>query len=162
MANKNISRKSYVGFGGWLVLFAASLFVQFIRLLLSILDNYSIIISDEFKLITDPDSEYYNSSLYPSLIVDTILSLFICIMIIFIIYFCIRHSIWFKKLSVIYIISSFIIQCLTLFWLLGIHFLPEEFYEEINIYQGVISSLAYMLIWLPYLLISKRVKNTYA
>lgn len=97
MANKNISRKSYVGFGGWLVLFAASLFVQFIRLLLSTLDNYSIIISDEFKLITDPDSEYYNSSLYPSLIVDTILSLFICIMIIFIIYFCIRHSIWFKK-----------------------------------------------------------------
>uniref|UniRef100_UPI00406D27DB DUF2569 family protein n=1 Tax=Paenibacillus sp. FSL E2-0178 TaxID=2921361 RepID=UPI00406D27DB len=46
--------------------------------------------------------------------------------------------------------------------LLGIHFLPEEFYEEINIYQGVISSLAYMLIWLPYLLISKRVKNTFA
>jgi hypothetical protein len=64
------------------VLFAASLFVQFIRLVLSTLDNYSIIISDEFKLITDPDSEYYNSSLYPSLIVDTILSLVICIMIV--------------------------------------------------------------------------------
>lgn len=152
----------YYGFGGWLILFAMGLISQFYTHLKSAHDNYLIFKSDEFKLLSDINSEYYNSFWYPSLMFESIVSVLLSIMILLISYFCIKNSRWFKKLSIFFIISSFLFQCIALFLVLNIqNWYQENIFEGQNIYQGVINTFTYLIVWVPYFLRSKRVKNTY-
>ncbi|MEK4139599.1 DUF2569 family protein [Paenibacillus sp. FSL M7-0547] len=153
--------KSYRGFGGWLYLFAAGLVYQFLFNLKAVYDNYLMTKTENFEYLTTIGNENYNSLWEPTILFEILGESIIVIFVVLIAYFCIKQSLKFKTVSIIFITTSFILQSIDLLLLLNIQNGYSEDLFGSTIYDGIYRSIVYAIVWIPYLLLSKRVKNTF-
>lgn len=163
--NETVTKKIepyYYGFGGWLYLFSAGIAFQFFRLLKSSYDKYLLMQSDDYHLFTDRTSELYNSLWEPLIIFECIAEVFLCVIILLIAFYCIKLNKKFKTFSITFIAASVVFQFIDLIFMLNIqNWYDFEMYTESELYTGISQSTIYAIIWIPYFLISKRVKNTF-
>lgn len=149
------------GYGGWLYTFSGLLLVLLYSASTAIYDNYTLINSPEFKQLTTFGFEYYNSLLHPTIILEIIMQSLVIVAVLLISY-CFYKL---KKILKIVCITLFSILLLfnivDLFLLLSIQNSYPENILDSTTYDGLIYSFAYFVIWVPYFLFSKRVKNTF-
>lgn len=148
------------GLGGWLILPAIGLILSPVRLLISLnTDLLPIFQEGYWEILTTPGSEAYHPLWAPFILFEVFGNLFFIIFSIALIAMFFLKSHWFPKLMITYLLSN-------LFFVVGDYFLAdlipvigeetdfEALGEIVKISVGVV-------IWVPYFLVSKRVRNTF-
>ncbi|HCL57362.1 MAG TPA: DUF2569 domain-containing protein [Spirochaetia bacterium] len=148
------------GIGGWLILPAIGLCLAPFRILLSFIKDTLPTFSDEIWIpLTQESSSVYHPLWKPLLIAEAASDiLLMAIGIVNLILFFQKKK-FFVKMIIITLISTFLFNILDIFL---VSLIPQAFslVKAEGLY-GIVRSFLAGAIWIPYFLISKRVKNTF-
>jgi len=158
--NLGHAEKQYDKIGGWLILVAIGLIITPVRLIVFILTDLLTAFSPEnWHLLTTPGTEAYHPLWAPILIFELVGNfMFFLFSIIVAIYFFQRDKIA-PKMIIIFLLSNLIFVAVDYF--IG-NLIP--FVRDLNNTQStneLIRIVIGCLIWVPYFLMSKRVKGTF-
>jgi len=145
------------GLGGWLLLIGLSIVISPINILRGIAESASAYSLSSWHTLTNPSGGAYHSLWAPLLIFDLLanLTLLGCSILLVMLYFKKRRI--FPKLYVAFLLSN-------AFILLADHFgtqLLDRQTSGIDDTRSVARALAACMIWIPYMLQSRRVKATF-
>lgn len=146
--------------GGWLILPAIGLIIAPIWALYSFFTEYMPMFSDgTWELLTDPGSAYFISG-FSSLIMFEIFFqavFFLFVLYVGFLFFTRKKEL--PRLYILYLVGSLIIAIIDYMWAFSIPELAEVLQEED--YGDLGRSIIAAAIWVPYMLKSDRVKNTF-
>lgn len=151
--------KQLSGLGGWLILVAISLIYQFISVGYGFFSNFSaIFVSNMWAVFCDPNSNMYVANLDWLIYFECVCNSVFLILIGYIIYLFFRKNyklpsffIFFKIIYVVFITSDVILCCIVLQ-------LANNYFPDLI---GIVGAIINACIWIPYMLNSVRVKNTF-
>lgn len=148
------------GLGGWLILPAIGLVFSPFRILAYVGRDILPIFQDGgWEVLTTPGMEMYHPLWAPLIILETAGNLFFVGFAVVLIYLFFTKSHRFPSLMIAYLLSN--LGFIVLDSLMGnfIPFLADEFDADVmkEIVRGVVGAM----VWVPYFLVSKRVKNTF-
>jgi hypothetical protein len=148
------------GIGGWLILVVIALCVTPIRLVfLLVTTHLPIFTSGQFSVLTDPDSAAYDPLWQPLLIMEVVGNLGMAVTAVVALVLMFRKSRAFPKLMIGYYLFN-LIFILTDYFVANM--IPAvRLAADPALVGEVTKSLVGSLIWLPYMCVSKRVKNTF-
>lgn len=156
----NIVEKKYYGFGGWLIIYLIGLTYQFYGNLRTAYLNYIFTKSADFTYLITPGSDSFNSFWEITIYFEIFAAVILSFLTLFILYFCIRKSKNFRLFSIIFISLMLVTNLIDLIALLIIqNSYTESLFE--HPYDGTYKSFMYAIVWIPYFIFSRRVKNTY-
>ncbi|NRF94800.1 DUF2569 domain-containing protein [Paenibacillus frigoriresistens] len=144
------------GFGGWLYLVALGFLLTFGSSLIYLIDTILPIYQN--GLLSELHEENWKYSLV--IIYETVINIFFVIFPVFLVYLGLKK----KKLLRILVINFYIINfAFNISYYLITNTIEEMATHEFMSEQGrnIVKSLVTCLIWIPYFINSKRVKNTY-
>ncbi|MDO7907007.1 DUF2569 domain-containing protein [Paenibacillus sp. JX-17] len=147
------------GLGGWLVLVQISLYLNTLTLLASLVSSVTMMNSDVWVKLTDDSSSFYHplwQPFYVFVMVHAVLQLALMIWILV--------DLYRKKTRTRVLIITFLM--LTVLWGLIDTILINQIdlgraMDDGKSFQYLFRALLYCLVWVPYLLRSKRVRNTF-
>ena len=147
------------GLGGWLILVGFGVVFTPFRLLKIINDIYLPIFKDgSWELLTDPASDSYIPYFDIFIISELLVNIAFVLLGVYLIYLFFSKHYRFPKLYIVFIVANLvflIVDALLASLLFDIPVFDEEFAREI------VRPLISLFIWIPYLLVSKRVKVTF-
>jgi hypothetical protein len=146
----------YFGFGGWLYLVAIQLILGFGNSLFYFLDTIlPLYQSGKLPILTQQNPLYGIDVIY-----ETIMHLIYIVFPLVIGYFCYKQKLLFKKLAITFYVYNILANIIYYFISQAI---PELASPPISskVMTGIVGSLISAAIWIPYFILSKRVKNTY-
>ena len=149
------------GLGGWLILVAIGLFISPIRLAVTMMNDLLPIFQLEgyWDFLTTPESEVYHRLWGPLIVFEIIGNAFfiICSIILIFLFFTKSHR--FPTLMIVFIASNFLFVISDFFLADLIPAVASE--DDGEFVKEVFKTITSAMIWIPYLLSSKRVKNTF-
>lgn len=154
-------KPDYEGIGGWLLLpmlgmllsvflVAKDFFGEFVPLLL----NGSV------QVLTDPASVHYNRLWMPLIVVEGVSNLLLLTLPAVALFFIMRRSAFAPKIAIVWLITVLIVNSAITYLGSNIPLIADETdgYESAGqLFRSLISAA----IWIPYFLVSKRVKATF-
>lgn len=148
------------GLSGWLILVGIGLIITPIRISLTYGPMfYSIFTNGSFEILTTPGSEQYHSLWGPLLIFELIYNSLMVVVHLFLIYlFFTKNHIFPKAYIVTVLLSVFFIPLDA--WL-GSFVITDEPMFDPDTAKELTRTLMSAAVWVPYMLISKRVKATF-
>jgi hypothetical protein len=148
------------GLGGWLILVGMGLIIGSIKLIVSCISLYKPIIElDLLKDVADINSELYNPNLELLIYAETIVNTFLISLQFYLIYLFLRKKNIFPKYFIF--ITLFTILMIPIdAYLASIVLSNEKIFDEDTI-KSFFQSLFAGAIWIPYMIKSKRVRNTF-
>jgi magnesium-transporting ATPase (P-type) len=160
LSNLPVENSSLKGIQGWLILVSISVVLSPIILLVTLIPMYIPIFEDgTWELLTTVGSESYHSMWAPLLIAEIIYN---CLMVLasgYLIYLFFSKHYFFPKFYICLVIAS-LIFILVDAWLLT-KILPDVPMFDPETTKEFTRTLISALIWIPYMLVSKRVKATF-
>lgn len=148
------------GLSGWLVLVGIGVIFSPIKLLFTYIHLYKSIFEDgTWEALTTVGSDVYNSLWAPLLIGEIASNSLLFVASIYLIYLYFSKHYLFPKLYIGIIIFSILFIPLNA-WL-GTKVLPSEPMFTLETMKEFLRSLVVGIIWIPYMLISERVKLTF-
>lgn len=148
------------GIGGWLILVGIGIVFSPIRLTAAIFQIYLPIFQNgAWEVLTTPGTEQYNVLWAPLLIFEIVTNIAFVFVYIFLAILFFRRSRFFPRAFIIVSIANL---CFILFdaWF-GSLVMPDEAILDADTAKEVVRSLISATIWIPYMIFSKRVKNTF-
>ncbi|PQO36591.1 DUF2569 domain-containing protein [Blastopirellula marina] len=148
------------GIGGWLILVAIGIVISPIRVAMTILTTYpSIFASGTWSQLTTPGSEHYNVLWAPIIIGEIVinsLQLLACLYLAYL-FFAKKATFpyWYIGLSLF--VTAFIVVDAFAVKLV----LPEAPMFDLDTLKELVRSLISCMIWIPYMLSSRRVQATF-
>lgn len=148
------------GLGGWLILVGIGVVLTPIRLLLSTFTLYKPILEDgTWEALTTAGADAYHPLWAPLLIGEMTYNVLMIAASIYLIYlFFSKHYLFPKVYIALVLISLFFIPLDA--WLVAMIF-PDEPIFDPHTTKEFLRTLIVGVIWIPYMLISKRVKATF-
>lgn len=148
------------GIGGWLVLLGFGLLVTPVRVLVFLISTYPQIWSTgAWEVLTSPGSQYYNQLLAPYLISEIAINCGLLVAYVYLLYLFFARKRLFPKLyiglalfSLVFIVADALASKIVF---------PDMPTFDAETSREVIRSLLVVLVWVPYMLVSKRVKATF-
>ena len=148
------------GLGGWLILVGIGVVIGPFRLAYEFGPTYfSIFTNGTWEALTTAESEHYNSLWAPFLIGEVLYNSCMVIVLLFLIYLFFSKHYLFPKFYIGIVIVSLIFIPLDA-WI-GSILLPNEPVFDPNTKKEFLRTLVGGVIWVPYMLVSKRVKLTF-
>ena len=148
------------GLDGWLILVCLGLFISAVRLPYTFVVTYLPIFRDgTWILLTTPESESYHPLWRPLLSFEITFNVFSILLVFHLLVLFFRKSSRFPK-TYIFLLSMTAPFLLLDAWLVS-WVLPEQPFFDPETAKDFFRSVVGMLIWVPYTLVSKRVKNTF-
>jgi hypothetical protein len=163
-ANNNISTtfagNQLKGLGGWLILIGFALIINPIRQIAALNSNYKPYIdTDLFAQLTSPSSSSYIPNFKTLFYAEIAVSIFIIILSFYLIYLFFSKS---KKFPKNYIfISLFVILYIPIDAFLVATIVPNIDVFDGELIKSFFQALISGAIWIPYMMKSKRVNNTF-
>ncbi|MCJ7662606.1 MAG: DUF2569 domain-containing protein [Desulfobacterales bacterium] len=153
-------QKQYDKISGWLILVAIGLIFTPIRLLVVIVkDLLPVLFGDAWSRLTTPGTEAYHALWAPLLIFEMVGNcLFILFPIIVAIFFSQKRT-FVPTLIIILLLSNLVFVAIDYFAADLIPFVAAQ--EDMGSLIELIRVFIACLIWVPYFLVSKRVKGTF-
>ncbi len=152
--------KELKGLGGWLILICLALIITPLHLMFSLFNDFApILLENYWEILTTPGTEAYHYLWGPLIISELITNSVLIVFSLYLLFLYFTKSYRFPKLMIIFYI-------LNLFILVGDYIFANmipEIANDTNLetVREILSTVAATLIWIPYLLKSKRVKNTF-
>ncbi len=152
--------KNLEGIGGWLIVVAIGIVVTPIRLVMLMMTTYPEIFSTgAWEVLTTQGSEAYNPLWGPFIIGEIIINIGVLIAWLYMAYLFFSKKLvfpkWYIGLAVFSLI--FIVADAFAFKLV----LPNEPVFDPDTIKELMRSLFMVVVWVPYMLVSKRVKATF-
>jgi Protein of unknown function (DUF2569). len=157
---KPVEQKGLEGINGWLVLVGIGIVFSPLRILLQVGTNYSKIFSNgAWSALTTPGTEAYHPLWAPIILTEVVINaLLVCAFICLAYLFFTKKSI-FPKIYIGVLLFNLIFVVADAFSIKLV--LPNEPAFDLETGKEVARSLIANLIWIPYMLVSKRVKATF-
>jgi len=154
------TEKQYDNIGGWLILVAIGLIFTPIRLLVVVVkDLLPVLSGDVWSRLTTPGTESYHALWAPLLIFEMVGNcLFILFSIIIAIFFFQKRT-FVPKLIIALLLSNLVFVAIDYFAADLIPFIAAQ--EDMGSLIELMRVFIACLIWVPYFLVSKRVKGTF-
>jgi hypothetical protein len=158
--NVQTTQKHYDKIGGWLILVAIGLIFTPIRLLVVVIkDLLPALSADTWSRLTTPGTESYHPLWAPLLLFEVIGNcLFILFPIIIAIFFFQKRR-FVPKLVIILLLSNLVFVAIDYFAADLIPFVAAQ--EDLGSLAELIRVFLACAVWVPYFLVSKRVKETF-
>ncbi len=151
--------KKYEGLGGWLILVGISVVISPLRLLTELKTFLPIFNNGTWEALTTPTLESYNSFFSSLLIGEILFNSLMMLFSAYLIYLFFTKKSFFPKLYIWVLILNLVFIPLDAI-LVSLAFPNTEVFDVETI-KAIGKALLASLIWIPYLLISKRVKATF-
>jgi len=148
------------GLGGWLILIGLGLVISPFRLVATTVPVFKTIFEDGiWTALTTLGSEAYHVLWGPILIGEIVLNIIMLLVSIYLIYLFFSKHHYFPNLYIAFLLLPLFITLIDVFAISLI--VPEQsvFTSETNI--DLLKLIGQCLIWIPYMLVSKRVKATF-
>ncbi|WP_067587339.1 DUF2569 domain-containing protein [Endozoicomonas ascidiicola] len=155
-----IKDKNLSGLGGWLLLVGFGLIFSSLRLLYFSITTFSDVYADGvWTLLTTSSLESYIPYWGTLIISELIFNVFSFTACVYLVYLFFRKSNFFPKAYIF--VGVFTVAILIIDAFASILILPElNSFDDVGI-KEITRSLVGALVWIPYMLKSKRVKNTF-
>jgi hypothetical protein len=152
--------KELKGIGGWLILVAISVVLSPIRILVDFVPLYYPLFTEGiWEALITPTSEVYNPLWAPLLIGEIVFNSLMFLASFYLIYlFFSKHYLFVKTFITLIVISLIFIPLDSWFVTL---ILPQEPVFDLDTTREFARIAIFAIIWIPYMLISKRVKATF-
>lgn len=151
------------GLTGWLILVGFGVVVSPIKLIVESLQYYNDANSDaDIMALTNPDSLQYNSDFALLLNFEMIFNILSVLAALYLVCLFFTKKSLFPKLFIAITLINLVVLLLEPFAVLAIF--PELSYRDMfdqDMVRGLASTLVSLFIWVPYMLVSKRVKATF-
>ena len=152
--------KNLEGLGGWLVLVGLNIIYSPLRIIADVFSVYSDLFSDgSWEALTTPGTEDYNPLWAPILIGEMAINggLVLAWIFVVVLFFSKKKEFpkWFIG-TLLFNLAFILIDALAVKSVL-----PNEPVFDAETVKEVGRTLIYMVIWVPYMLVSKRVKTTF-
>ena len=146
--------------GGWLILVAVGLVLTPFRIIVESYQLFPPIFQDgTFELLTSPDSEFYHP-LWSSVIIGEIaINIFLLVFIVYLLYLFFNNKASFPNSYIFIALFGFVFILVDAF-AVGIVFPSEPVFDKETLSE-LLKSAVGIIIWVPYMLISVRVKETF-
>jgi hypothetical protein len=155
-----MSEKNLEGLGGWLVLVGIGCVVWPIRNVVTLIPIYhEIFTSGGWEAVTDAASPSYHPLFGPFIIAEIIVNVAFLIAGLIAIYWFFTKRRGFPKLYISIIAGSFILIIVDA--LIGEFIAPDEEIFDADTMKELGRSIIGVVVWIPYMLVSKRVKATF-
>jgi hypothetical protein len=148
------------GLGGWLILPIIGLFIFPIKILVFLTTiHLPIFLQGQWDILTNPNSEAYHFLWGPILIGEITFKIFFFVFSIFLLVILFKKKAYFPKLMITYYIAN--TSCMIIFYYLAelIPAIAETPDPEST--KELVRTIIGSIIWVPYFIVSKRVKNTF-
>jgi len=158
--NADAAPQQYDKIGGWLILVAIGLIFAPIRLLVVLFkDLLPALSADTWSRLTTPGTEAYHPLWAPLLLFEVIGNcLFILSPIIIAVFFFQRRR-FVPRLIIVLLLANLVFVTIDYFAADLIPFVAAQ--EDLGSLKELIRALIACAIWVPYFLVSKRVKGTF-
>lgn len=153
------NKKELKGLGGWLILVGIGVVTTPILMVRDLLSSLELFRGDDLKIFIESNSEFYNPQFLYFVYGETIVNVLMLIAAIYAFYLFFAKHYRFPKFY-IGLTSCYFIVLLLDTVILGKIFPEIEQFDEDTI-KELVKSLMRICIWIPYLLLSVRVKNTF-
>jgi hypothetical protein len=152
--------KSLVGIRGWLILIAIGIVVSPLRILVLVIPLYADIFKNgAWELLTTPGNELYHPLWSPIIMGEiAINAIFIVGWIVIAFFFFLKKRV-FPKLYIGMLLFTLSFIVLDAYAIKAV--LPDDPVFDPDTLKELIRTLGASLIWIPYMLISKRVRATF-
>lgn len=148
------------GLGGWLILVGIGVVIAPFRLAYMYGPIYYSIFTDgTFEILTTPGTEYYHSLWGPFLIGEALINSILVFASVYLVYLYFAKHYLFPKVYIAIIVFSLIFIPLDA-WV-GSFIITDEPMFTPEIIKEFTQTLIGAAIWVPYMLVSKRVKATF-
>ena len=152
--------RDLIGLGGWLILVGIGVVLIPLRLLITVLPPFISLFSDgTWEAVTTEGSTYYHSFWAPLLITEMIVNIGLFIVSLYLVFlFFSKHR--------LFPITYVLIAVVTLIFIpldawLTTYVLPDEPIFDPDTIRNLTQAFVSSIIWIPYMMTSKRVKNTF-
>jgi hypothetical protein len=161
VSTADIPEKSKVeGLGGWLVLVGLGVVVSPLRIIAQVFPTYAKLISDgSWTALTTPGSAAYSPLWMPILVTEIVVNLALVLAWVFVAFQFFGKRARFPKLYISMLAATITFQLFDAWAITLVSSNAEVFDAETTKELG--RSIFVALIWIPYMLISKRVKATF-
>ena len=148
------------GLRGWLILIGLGLVFSPIRLVAIYYPLFSQIFTDgTWEIVTTQGSEFYHPLWAPLLIGELIFNGGLVLLCLYLIYLFFTRDQLFPKVYIFMMVISFVFILLDA-WISTI-VLPDEPMFDPDTTKGFINAIIGVIVWVPYMLVSRRVKATF-
>ncbi|WP_207232102.1 DUF2569 domain-containing protein [Corallincola spongiicola] len=152
--------KKYQGIGGWLILVAIGVVLKPIVLLVKTLPIFvPIFIDDTWQQLTTAGSEYYHPMWAPLIIGEVTFNIGMLIASVALLYLFFTKHYRFPLLFILVSVVSLGVLPLDA-WLTSFLFPDEPIFDPATV-KELSQTAIVALIWIPYMLVSKRVRATF-
>jgi len=150
------------GFGGWLIYYTIGQIYTVIMTVSGMADWFYLFSSDDMnQLRSDGYSDIVDRFAILG-IIGLMFSVFTILIIVATWYFALRVSRLYRNANIVYVSVNFLSVLIIYFFMLYLNsYTGEELYTFSDISGIFIGSVIFGAIWIPYFLISERVKNTF-
>jgi Protein of unknown function (DUF2569) len=155
-----VKLKNLNGIAGWLLLFAIGMVVRPILLVLDLFDTYWTLAKTEgIGLIFDPSSEYFRGGLLIFIMFELIANIILVGATIYQLILFFKRSRSFPKFFIW--VTGCGLLLLLVDGVIGHQFIPDEPMFDPEASRDLVRSFVSAAIWIPYVLVSKRVRATF-
>ncbi len=148
------------GLRGWLILPAIFLVTTPFNIGATLVRDFLPIFRDGgWALFTTPGSEFYHPYWAPGITLEVVGNILLIVFSVTLIFLFFSKSYRFPLLFIIFISANFIFVLCDTFLAYSIPALEAR--NDPGVLKELIRSVVYAAVWIPYFLISKRVKNTF-
>ena len=148
------------GLGGWLILVGFGVIFAPLRLLFVVYTVFVPIFSDgTWDAITNANSEYYIPYIGAYLAFELVVNSALILASIYLIYLFFKKHYLFPKVYIVIVVFSMLFIVFDAF--IGGQFFPEDPIFDEDTLKELGRGLSSVFIWIPYMLMSKRVKLTF-
>lgn len=149
------------GLGGWLILVGIGVVLSPFQVVFLLSTTFYPIFTDgSWELLTKPTSEFFTPHLAQILVFEISINLIILTASLHLIFLFFRKQRNFPKVYIGIVVFNFTFILLDA-WLATIVFPEKPVFDDAGTLQELARSAPALLIWTPYMLLSKRVKATF-
>jgi hypothetical protein len=159
--DKPTENRSPERIGGWLMLILIGLFVSPIVIGMHLYKDFLPIFSDgTWEVLTDPSSDVYHHLWAPLIVFEVTGNVIVLLLGLIALYFFLRRSRHTPRASIAWLVVS-LVFVVSDFFLADLIPLVAEQGTDLDTVKEVVKSVASAVIWVPYFLFSKRVRETF-
>lgn len=148
------------GLGGWLILVGIGVVIGPYRLAAEFVPLYYSIFADgSFEVLTTPGSEAYHPMWGPLIVFETIFNSLIILSSFYLVYLYFSKNYLFPKVYIAIVLFSLVFIPVDA-WLVSSVLPDEPVFDQATI-KDFARTLFTTVVWVPYMLVSKRVKVTF-